>query len=96
MLKQETFITNNKNEAIIINFQNLREERQRINNILAFESLKNKDFKNNINIQSLKRVKIELNMTNDDIFNICKNDNNFCKLLSMIISINSTRQCIKD
>ena len=92
MLKEEIFITKCKNEAIIINFEKIREERQRINNILAFESLKNNDFKNHINIQSLKRVKIELNMTNDDIFDICKKDFNFCKLLSMIISINSSRQ----
>jgi len=96
MLKQEIFITKYKCEAIIINFEKIREERQRINNMLAFESLKNNDFKNNINIQSLKRVKIELSMTNDDIFNICKNDFKFCKLLSMIISINSSRQGIKD
>jgi hypothetical protein len=85
-----------KNKPIVLNFQNYREERQRLNDILAFESIQKKDLKNHINIKAWQRVKNRLNMSNDELLEKCHYDMDFAKVVSMQISINASRQCTKD
>jgi hypothetical protein len=77
---------------------NLRDERQRINYMLAFDSLKTRDITKNINANALKRVSSWLNMTEQDILNKIETDVDpaFGKIVAMQISINASRQGTRD
>jgi hypothetical protein len=84
-------------EAIKIDILNLRVERQKYNNNLVYNELKNGILNEKyINIKEFQRVINELDISKTDLLDKCKNDNIFAKLLSIQISINASRQGNKD
>lgn len=92
-----TMAMNTKNiKPIILDILSLRDERQKINNNLCIESIKNKKITKNINLNAWQSVVKNLNLSENQIFDKCENDDIFTKLLSMKISINSSRQGAKD
>lgn len=83
-------------KPIEIDIFSIRDNRQNKNNLLAIESIKERNLTKNINIEEYKRVLIELNITECDLLEECKNNINFTKLLAGRISINASRQGSKD
>jgi len=81
---------------IIIDFSNVRQERQRINNLLAIDSIIKNNLTKNINIKEYNRILTELEITQDALLNKCNNDNLFLILLANKIAINASRQGVKD
>jgi hypothetical protein len=81
---------------IIIDFSNVRQERQRINNLLAIDSIIKNNLTKNINIKEYNRILTELEITQDALLNKCNNDNLFLILLASKIAINASRQGVKD
>ena len=78
---------------------NLRQERQYINNINVFQSLKDNnitDLYKFCNTKELKRVLDETQTSLILIIEKCKNDDIFTKVLAGRISINASRQGLKD
>jgi hypothetical protein len=90
---------NNKNiYPIEIDCKKLREQRQEINNKLLLNFIKQnnlKEIKKNSNQKELKRILVDLNLPFDKLLEKCK-DEYFAKLLVRNISINASRQGIKD
>ena len=82
--------------SIKLNILNLRNERQKINDILAFQSIQKCDLTKNINLKALKRITNELDITKEQLLKECHHNIISCKLLARNISINSSRQGIKD
>lgn len=78
-----------------VDVMNLRTERQRLNNQLVFNLLKNKtsrkDFEKSINVKALDRILVEENMTYDQLLDQCTNDF-ITRSVSRTISINASRQ----
>ena len=95
-IKEKTPEKSKLKPIIIENFANLREERQKFNNLLASESIKARDLTKNINIKAFERVVSLSNKSKDDILDKCANDQDYCMLLSMIIAINASRQGTSD
>lgn len=94
---------NQKNDIIIepikLDYENIRAERQRINNLLVYDllRLKNKnDLMKYINVEELKRILTDLDDTLDNILEKCSKDEKFAKLIAYIISKKSSRQGTKD
>lgn len=83
-------------KPIEINFLNIRFERQKINNLLALESIKNQDLTKNINIKEFERILDELNINKTELLDKCKYDDITAKILSGRIAINASRQGSKD
>lgn len=84
---------------IVRNFKNIRSERQDSNNRTVEESIKTNDkklFNESINKKAFSRVIKVCEMNKEQIFEKCNEDDPFCKLLSMTISKNSSRQGSKD
>ena len=82
--------------SIKLNILNLRNERQKINDILAFQSIQKCDLTKNINLKALKRITNELDITKEQLLKECHHNIISCKLLARNISINASRQGIKD
>jgi len=95
----------------VLDCKNLREERQRINNEMVFDSIQKNDMKSfykYINVKELDRVLSEQNMCKDihngagDLFDADKliqysrENKRFARLLSGRISKNASRQGTKD
>lgn len=83
-------------KPIEIDIISIRDNRQNKNNLLAIESIKEGNLTKNINIEEYKRVLVELNITESDLLEECKNNINFTKLLAGRISKNASRQGSKD
>jgi len=83
-------------EPIILNIANLRDERQRLNYLLARESIKARDLSKNINLKAFTRVADFSNKSRDEILDKSANDEDYCMLLSMQIAINASRQGTSD
>ncbi len=81
---------------IKLDFANIREERQKINNLLAFESLSEKNISKNINKEAFKKVLVDLDITKEELFNKLSRDILFAKLLASKISKLASRQGIKE
>lgn len=83
-----------------IDCKNIRKYRQVENNKIVYDLIKDgcslKELEKKCNKNELKRVLDELDINSDSLFDICRNDVLFLKLLSMHISINSSRQGTKD
>lgn len=80
-------------------FKNIRKVRQENNNNIVYENLKNnqlEELNKNINIKEYERVLKDLNISEKDLINKCRDDNLFCKLVSRSISKLSSRQGCKD
>ena len=88
-----------KPSPIKLNFTELRNERQKINNNIIFQSVKTKnliDFYENVNKNELKRVLDETNLTIEELLNECSKNDIMNKILSGRISKISSRQGIND
>jgi len=83
-------------KPIEINFANIRFERQKINNLLAFDSIIKKDLTKNINIKEFERILDELDITKNELLDKCLIDDITAKILSGRIAINASRQGSKD
>ena len=82
-----------------IDFKNIRENRQKINNTNVYNSIlfdNKNDFFKYINQKELDRLLQELDTTFDDIWNKCLDDHLFAKLFSRNISICASRQGTND
>lgn len=84
---------------IKIDFKDIRENRQKINNTKVFNSIlfddKDEFFKH-VNKNELNRLLQELDVNFDDIWTKCLDDNLFAKLFSRNISICASRQGTND
>ena len=56
--------------SIKLNILNLRNERQKINDILAFQSIQKCDLTKNINLKALKRITNELDITKEQLLHL--------------------------
>jgi hypothetical protein len=83
-------------KPIKLDILNLRNERQKINDILAYQSIKSHKILKNINVMAFNRILENLNFTDVELFNKCDNDEAFCKIISMHCAIISSRQGNKD
>jgi hypothetical protein len=88
--------TTSKPIPIVLDIEKLRDGRQRINNMLAFDSIQKKDLTKNVNVKEFERVQTEMEMTREELYDKCIHDSKFGKLLSMCVSINASRQGTKD
>lgn len=85
-------------EPIKLNYKNLRNERQKTNNNIVFNSIINNNeiSNNNINYKELECLLEDLNLTKEELIIECKNNTILAKVISRQISIKSSRQGIKD
>ena len=84
---------------IKIDWKNIRYERQKLNNQYVFNSIINnnlKEFNKYTNIKEFNRILDDLELTKEQLFDMCKENEIMCKILSGRISKNSSRQGIKD
>ena len=84
---------------IIIDIYNIRNERQKINNELAMNKIKERNFNKDINNEEYKRVLLELakfNKTEKELLDECNENIILLIILSGRISINASRQGTKD
>ena len=84
---------------IKIDCQNIRTQRQKLNNLLVFNSIKDKDIKSfykNVNEKEFKRVLEENEITEEELLEECRQKELLNKILSGRISKNSSRQGTKD
>lgn len=90
---------NEEIKPIEVDFENIREERQKYNNKLVYDAIIKKDkikLKQSCNEKELKRILNDENMTIDELLN-SPNLNEFSvRLLSRTISKKSSRQSIND
>ena len=85
------------NKPTIIDFLNTRSERQKINNLLAYNSIvKSVLTKKTINVEELNRVLNELQISKTELLNKCINDEITGKILAGRIAKKSSRQGTKD
>jgi len=88
----ENIINYLKLEPVILDIMNLRIERQRINDILAYNSIKNGNLIKNINVKECERSLHQMNITKEIFLDKCLNDDIFAKCASGRITINASRQ----
>ena len=85
--------------SIKIDYLNLRNERQNINNNKVINAIKSRnmnDFNDNINKKELDRVIEEINISIDELINKCIKDDILCKITAGRISKNASRQGTTD
>jgi hypothetical protein len=86
-------------QPIVLDCLNLRSERQKINNLSAFNALIEGNLElltKNSNAKEVERVLIELDMAIENVFDKCKSDLIFAKILAGRIAILASRQGTKD
>jgi len=87
------------NKPIEINFSTLREERQKINNNITFDAIKQKD-KNTLykvcNELELQRILDEEKQTLDQLLDECENNNLAIRFLARTIAKKASRQGSRD
>lgn len=86
-------------EIVKLNFQELRMERQKYNNQLIVNSIKNNDeksFYKNINRKEYDRLLTTLEISHLELWKKCQNDILFSKLVASNISKKASRQGSKD
>lgn len=91
--------TINKLDIIRQDFKDIRKVRQDNTNKLVYDSIKSnnyKEFYKNINKKEFNRTLIDLQLTEEQFFQKCIEDDAFCKLASRNISKMSSRQGTKD
>ena len=84
---------------IQIDFSNIREERQKINNNIVYDIIKAKnltELKKHSNTKELNRILIDYNISLEDLIEECNKNDLLAKMTSRHISINATRQGSKD
>ena len=94
MIMETNVIT--KIKPIQLDILNMRTERQRINNILAVESILERKLTENVNQKEYERVLCEIDITESELLDKCANDITMCKILGGRIAINASRQGTKD
>ena len=90
-----------KPNAIKIDCANIRNERQKINNLKVFNAIKERnmgEFYKNVNDKELERVLDETSLTIEELFAECVKEGGdlLCKITSGRISKNASRQGTKD
>ena len=86
-------------KPILLDFKNIRIVRQKNNNKEVYESIINnnmKKFNSSINRNEFERTLEDLQKTQEQFLQKCREDVDFCKLASRSISKNASRQCSKD
>lgn len=84
---------------IQIDFSNIREERQKINNTHVYDIIKAKnltELRKHSNIKELNRILIDYDISLEDLVEECNKNDLLAKMTSRHISINATRQGSKD
>lgn len=98
-MSEEHANTVNKPYIIKRDFKDIRKVRQDNNNKLVYEAIisnNTKELYKNINSNEFERTLEDLQKTEEEFLQKCIEDNDFCKLASRNISINSSRQGAKD
>jgi len=90
-----------KPNAIKIDCANIRNERQKINNLKVFNAIKERnmsEFYKNVNDKELERVLDEVSLTIEELFAECVKEGGdlLCRMTSGRISKNASRQGTKD
>ena len=86
---------NTMNDVRVVDFQNIRVVRQRMNDDLVFDSIATnniKELKKHSNEKEMNRVLNDLNMTVEDLVQECINNNTLNRVLSGRISKKASRQ----
>lgn len=86
-------------KPIELNFKDIRNNRQKYNDDIVYNSIKTNDietFNKNINKKELERILNRLNTPLESILKKCNDDDDFCNVISMSISKKSSRQGSKD
>jgi hypothetical protein len=86
-------------QPIKINFENIREERQKFNNNIIYDIIKSKDadkLKKECNIKELERVLHDLQISCETLINECEKSDILLKMTAGRISKLATRQGSKD
>jgi len=86
-------------EIINVDWINIRNDRQKLNNILVYNSIINNDiklFNSLINIKELNRILDDINLTKEELIDKCKNDIILGKITAGRISKNASRQSNND
>jgi len=84
---------------IKLDYKNLKDDRQKITNDIVFNSIKTKNIKlmnENINKKELERVLLEVNLSINQLIDVCSKNDIMNKILSGRISKNASRQGAKD
>jgi hypothetical protein len=82
---------------IHFDFENIRSERQKVNNLAVFEALIQKNLNKKLcNEEELKRVLEDLEFTEEQLLEKCSQDHIFAKLLARDIAKKASRQGSKD
>lgn len=84
---------------IRLDCRNLRKERQLLNNLSSFRSLISGDkiaIKNNCNMKEIGRVLEYRDMNLKEMIKRCKKDEEYCHILSILVSKKASRQGVKD
>lgn len=87
------------NQPIIIDFSNIREERQKINNNNIYEIIKSKnliELKNQCNIKELDRILKDYNISLEELVEKCNKEDLLAKMTSRQISKCASRQGSSD
>ena len=87
-------------KAIKLDFKAIRSARQVNNNRTVYQSIQNndkkEDFGKNINKRELSRTLEDLDMSFEDFWEKCREDEHFCKLSARCLSKRASRQGSKD
>jgi hypothetical protein len=86
-------------KPIEIDIYNIRNERQKINNEIAMKRIKERNFNKDINNEEYKRILLELskyNKTEKELLDECNDNIILLIILASRISINASRQGVKD
>ena len=89
-------VLNTKPIPVIVDFRNARDSRQNVNELLAKQSIQDRNIRKHINIKAWERVKERLNIPDQEIFENCEAYANIATLIAMLVSINSSRQGTRD
>lgn len=80
----------------ILNFQDIRSERQQFNDMLVYEDIKQKQINQNVNQSEYKRTIESSGITQEHFLEKCQEDDIFAKVVSGRISKKASRQGNKD
>ena len=82
--------------AKIINFQEIRTERQHFNDHAVYQDLKQKKINRNVNMEAYKKTINASEISEEHFLEKCQDDDVFARVVSVGISINASRQGSRD
>ena len=83
-------MTESTNQPFIIDFSNIREERQKINNNIVYDIIKSKnliELKKQCNVKELNRILTDYNISLEELVEECNKNELLAKITSRNISV---------